>query len=172
MKHLKIILPLLAGLIIFSLLNHSFKTGLILLILIAIASLSTFYYNYFHGPINFELIKISTIISTVAYGIAVGLLVAIFSSVLSRIWSGRFDHRVIISLVGVILMSISANVFREVNIICLGIILVAAYHIVTLPISIAAGDSYAFAIPYAVTNIFFNALLFIFAAQPLLAIIR
>ncbi len=152
--------------------GYRLKLAIILFALIAVAALSTFYYNYFHGPVNFELIKLATVLASVSHGIFIGVAVGIVATILSRLWSGRFDHRTLISILGIVAVAASAAVFGSNDIRALGVALVILYHLLTAPISIATGDSPSFTFTYALTNIAFNAAVFYWLAPLLLALMR
>lgn len=152
--------------------GYKLKVAVVLFALVAAASLSTFYYNYFHGPINFELIKLAAVLASVAYGITIGIIVGVLATVLSRLWSGRFDHRTLISIPGIVAVAVAAAMFSSHDIRALGAALVVLYHLLTAPISIAAGDSPSFTFTYAFTNIVFNAVIFYSLAPLLLALMR
>ena len=162
----KITIGLFLFLITFLLLGNRTKAIIIILAFIAIAALSTFYYNYFHSPVNFELVKFSTILIAFSYGPLIGITSGIIATILSRIWGSRLDHRVLISSAGITMIALLAATLPIYDIRLLGILLVLAYHAITLPMSIASGDSPAFAIPYAATNMIFNSIVFFAAANP------
>ncbi len=162
----KVAMGLFLSLIIYLLLGNRTKAIIIILAFIAIAALSTFYYNYFHSPINFELVKFSTILLSFSYGPLIGVASGIIAAILSRIWGSRLDQRVLISSAGIMVIALLASALQIPDIRLLGILLVLTYHAVTLPMSIASGDSPAFAIPYAATNMLFNIMVFYAAAQP------
>src|SRR3989338_1623749 len=77
----------------------------VMLGLILVGGFSTFYYNYFHGPLNIELIKFGAVIAAFEYGFWPSVIVGVSSTLLSRIWSGRFDHRTLVSVAGMLLIS-------------------------------------------------------------------
>ncbi len=166
------ILTGLAGILLgYLALGSGLKALIVIILIIAAASLSTFYYNYLHGPVNFELIKIGTVMSTVAFGIAAGLTVGLASTLLSRVWTGRLDHRTLISMIGIIAVAAGAWLLASQDIRQLGMGLTILYHLITAPLSLSSGDSPAFVVPYVLTNIAFNALLFSTLAPPAIRLI-
>lgn len=171
-NHKSIVFACLLFFAAYLLFGYRLKLAIILLALVAAASLSTFYYNYFHGPINFELIKLATVLASVAYGVFIGVTVGIVATILSRLWSGRFDHRTLISILGIVAVAAAASMFSSHDIRALGFALVVLYHLLTAPISIATGDSPGFTFTYALTNIVFNAVIFYSIAPLLLALMR
>ncbi|MBI2133661.1 hypothetical protein HYU11_03185 [Candidatus Woesearchaeota archaeon] len=140
-------------------------------VLLLVSSFSTFYHNYFHGPINFELVKFSTVIMSVAFGWPVAVLFGISATVVSRLWSGRIDHRILPSVLGIIMVSFWASALNGLEIRQLGLILTIAYHAITAPISLAMGDNPGFVAAYSFTNIVFNSLIFFFLGPPAVALI-
>ncbi|MBI4438848.1 hypothetical protein HY640_02870 [Candidatus Woesearchaeota archaeon] len=148
--------------------GYKLKIILAVAALIAIASMSTFYYNYFHGPISIELIKPATILSALAYDAVVGIIVGITSTLLSRLWTGRLDHRTLISLIGISAVAAIAQSIPITSLAVKGIVLVTAYHALTAPVSIWTGDRPSFVAVYAATNIIFNAAILL-AFEPILS---
>ncbi|MBI3034610.1 hypothetical protein HYY72_05620 [Candidatus Woesearchaeota archaeon] len=142
-------------------LGSSFKLIVVVGIFVIVASFSTFYYNYVHSPVNFELVKFVTIISSVAYGFFVGISVGVITTIFSRIWSGRIDQRTLISIFGIAIISIAASMLKGYDIKLVGIALVALYHLITVPISLSIGDNPWFAMTYAATNLLINSFIFI-----------
>ncbi len=166
-SYAKAVFWVLLLLTLYLLLGQKFKLMLIVGALIAIAGMSTFYYNYFHGPVNFELIKLATVLTSIAFGPVTGIITGVSSTFLSRLWSGRLDHRLLISLAGITLVAAAASIYSGKDIRILGIMLSSLYHLVTLPISIHSGDNPGFAATYALTNIGFNTVIF-FTVAPFL----
>ncbi len=150
-------LALLAVVLVF---GQNVKFVFITLTLIAAASLSTFYHNFFRSPINFELIKFSTILTAVSYGAAAGIAVGIISTIASKIISEKLDHTAIASLAGIIIIAVAASIFQGTDIVLLGIILVAVYHLITAPMQLAFGGALLYGIIYIGSNLFFNIILF------------
>ncbi len=171
-NHKRIAIALIIFLAAYMLIGYKLKLIIIVFALVAAASMSTFYYNYFHSPVNIELVKFSTILASAAYGAAVGIPIAILTTILSRLWSGRLDHRILISLLGIIVVAALASIIPAGDIRLLGIMLVAAYHIITVPISIITGDNPAFTLTYAATNMLFNAALFYTLAPIMFSLMR
>lgn len=171
-NHKRSAVALIIFLAAYLLLGYKLKLIIIVFALVAAASMSTFYYNYFHSPVNIELVKFSTILASASYGAAVGIPIAILTTILSRLWSGRLDHRILISLLGIIIVAALASIISIGDIRLFGIIFVAAYHIITVPISIITGDNPAFTLTYAATNMLFNAALFYTLAPIMFSVIK
>ncbi len=166
----KIAFAMAIFLIIYLLLGQKFKALAIIVLLMIIATFSTFYYNYFHSPFNMELVKFTTILVSAAYGSLTGLVFGIATSIFSRIWGSRLDHRVFISLLGIVVVAAAAPMI-SLDIRIAGMILIIIYHSITIPISISLGDNPGFVIMHGVTNIFFNAIIFYFAGPFIFSII-
>ena len=156
-KQALIAIALLVALLLF---GTAIKPLLMITLLILVASFSTFYHNFFRSPVNFELVKLATIISSVAYGSVVGILVGVSSDIIGRALSGRFDQDTITSLGAMVVIAILAGMFRTANISVLGIILVVVYYLMILPFLFIFGKDLARASIYIGSNILFNALLF------------
>jgi hypothetical protein len=162
-EHVARIATLAIVILIFTLVfGPGLKLAILVLLVILLGALSTLYYNFFHGPVNFELVKFGTIMLAVTQGWLPAILAGTLASIFGRVISGRIDHRLLISIIGIIIMSIAAQPFTHVDIRILGIGLVLLYHAVTLPISLAMGDRLWFVSLYVGSNIFFNTILFIY----------
>ncbi len=140
--------------------GQNLKYLIIVPLLIGIASLSTFYHNFFRSPVNFELIKLATIASSAAYGVATGISVGLLSTIASKIISEKLDHTAIFSIIGIIVIAIAASIFASADIVVLGIALVIAYHAITAPFQLALGGNWTYGLIYVGSNIFFNIILF------------
>ncbi len=141
--------------------GNSLKLIIIIGILTAAASLSTFYQNFFKSPVNFELIKFSTILVAVSYGAMLGIAVALVSTIISKIMSEKLDQTAISSIVAIVIIALAAAAFRSTDIALLGIALVIAYHAMTVPVQLALGGSPLYGLIYVGTNLMFNLFLFI-----------
>ena len=168
-RHLVILLLFL--LLLNWLFGPLFRFVLVFSVFVAIGAVSTFYYNFFHGPINFELVKFTTILTAIVYGIWAAILVGILGSVLGRVLSGRFDQRTLISILGIVMVAILAGIFKNQPIVLLGIALVALYHLILTPLSLMMGDQVPFVLIYALTNIAFNIFFFAYFAKLTLLLI-
>ena len=151
----------IAALLLFSLVFHSnIKMMFIIPILILAASFSTFYFNYVILPVNFELVKLATILTSVSYGLLPGLAVGIASTFFGKILIGRIDEKLPMSMLVISIVAVAASIFSGVGITALGITLVLAYNVTMLALGIMMGGDLAWNIPYEVTNFLFNVFLF------------
>ncbi len=157
-KHAFFAIALLLLLLFF---GKSIKAVLVVTAFIIIASFSTFYHNYFRSPINFELVKLFTVIGSVAYGIGAGLVIGIFSVLIGRALSGRLDQDTLTSIAAISAIAVLAGIFSSVNIATLGILLVIVYYIIILPFILLFGENLGFESIYIFTNILFNSFMFI-----------
>jgi len=173
-NYVKVIIFSVLFLALYFLSGPKVKFGVVLVLFIALGSLSTMYYNFFHGPINFELVKLGTILLSVTYGVWPAIMAGIIASILGRVLSGRIDHRLILSILGIIIIAVIAGFFNATpeNIALIGIGLVILYHLILSPLSIAMGDMPGFVALYALSNIFFNFLLFRYIAPFILPAIQ
>ncbi|MBI2176383.1 hypothetical protein HYU40_03500 [Candidatus Woesearchaeota archaeon] len=163
----------IAGLLVFSLLfGISVKTTFVIILLIVAASFSTFYFNYFRAPVNFELVKLSTIVAAVSYGLLPGLAVGIASTFFGKVLIGRIDEKLPLSMLTISMIAVAAAIFDAADITTLGITLVVAYNITMFAITQFMGGDLAWNLPYEGTNLLFNVLLFAKVAPVLLQIIR
>ncbi|GEM_PF-1882586 len=157
---------LAAALIVLSvmfLFGRSFQFVLVVSGLIAAASLSTFYQNFFKSPVNFELIKFSTVLASAGYGVVTGLAVGIISTIASKIISEKLDQTSFPSLIGIVVVAVAASMFSSVgidNIVWLGMAMVVIYHAITAPIQMALGGTFAYGIVYVGSNLAFNFIIF------------
>ena len=163
---------LAAALLLVYIVTSSMKAIVVLLLLTVAGSLSTIYYHYFHGPVNFELVKLSTVLAAVAYGMIPALFVGIAATMFSRLLSGRMDATLIVSIAGIAVMAVLAAVFNSMNIVWLGIALVLLYHLLTAPLQLMMGGSLGYGAMFVGTNILFNVILFSRVAPILLAVIK
>ncbi len=152
----------IAGLLIFSLLfGIPVKTTFVVLLLILAASFSTFYFNYFRAPVNFELVKLSTILVAASHGLLPGLAVGIASTFFGKVLIGRIDEKLPLSMVTISVIAIAAAIFSSTNITTLGITLVFAYNVTMFVLTQVMGGDIAWNLPYEGTNLLFNVFLFI-----------
>lgn len=162
-----------AALALFSLLfGIPVKTTFIVLFLILAASFSTFYFNYFRAPVNFELVKLSTILVAVTHGLLPGLAVGIASTFFGKVLIGRIDEKLPLSMLTISIIAVAAAIFNAADITTLGITLVFAYNVTMLALSMLMGGDLAWNIPYEGTNLLFNAFLFAKAAPILEQLVR
>jgi len=150
----------------------SVKTVVFTIGLIAIASFSTFYFNYVNAPVNFELVKLSTILMAVSHGIAAGLIVGVLSTIIGKVLIGRIDEKLPLSVAAISLLAVGAGIFSGVEIVVLGIVLVGIYNIALFSISQLMGGDLGWNIPYEGTNFAINFILFTRLAPLLLPLIR
>lgn len=162
-----------AALALFSLLfGIPVKTTFVVLFLILAASFSTFYFNYFRAPINFELVKLSTILVAVTHGLLPGLAVGIASTFFGKVLIGRIDEKLPLSMLTISIIAVAAAIFNSADITTLGITLVFAYNVTMFVITQVMGGDLAWNIPYEGTNLLFNAFLFAKAAPLLLPLVQ
>lgn len=155
------ILAAIAALLLVSLLfGINVKTVFIVSLLVAAASFSTFYFNYFAAPVNFELVKLATILTTVAYGFLPGLAVGVASTFFGKVLIGRIDEKLPISMLMISVIAVAAAIFSDAGITALGIILVLAYNVTMFLLTQLMGGDLAWNLPYEGTNLLFNAFLF------------
>lgn len=158
----------IAGLVVFSVLfGIPVKTTFVVLLLILAASFSTFYFNYVRAPVNFELVKLATILVAVSHGLLPGLAVGIASTFFGKVLIGRIDEKLPLSIVAISIIAIAASVFSSADITTLGITLVVAYNIAMFAITQFMGGDLAWNLPYEGTSLVFNVLLFLNVAPAL-----
>jgi len=172
-RNIKKIITCLAILLLLSFVtNISFKTILVMLLLILAASFSTFYFNYFTAPVNFELVKLATILAAVSYGLLPGLAVGVISTFAGKALIGRVDEKLPFSMLTISLVAVAAWLFSSANIAVLGIILVGIYNLTLLVMTQVLGGSLAWNLPYEGTDFLFNLFLFSKLAPLLLRMIK
>src|SRR3989338_8889079 len=88
------------------LLGASLKTIILAALLIILASFSTFYFNYAAVPVNFELVKLSTIIMAYTHGIAAGIAVGVLSTLFGKVLIGRIDGKLPLSMAAILFVAI------------------------------------------------------------------
>lgn len=141
-------------------LGVSAQTLLTVIVFIALASFSTFYFNYVSAPINFELVKLFTILTAYNYGMAAGLTVGILSTIIGKVLIGRIDEKLPISVAAISVVAVLAAIFSTADIVVLGIILVGLYNISLLAISLGTGGDIGWNVPYEGSNFVINFILF------------
>lgn len=169
---LKLAISAAALLLLSLILGVSVKTVFFMALLTILASFSTFYFNYVVVPVNFELVKMSTILVAYTHGIAAGLAVGIFSTILGKVLIGRIDDKLPVSVVAISLLAVAAGIFSPANIVVLGIILVGIYNIALFTLTHVMGGGLGWNLPYEATNFFFNFMLFTRIAPLLLPLLQ
>jgi len=160
-KNIAKLLVSLALLIVVSLiLGISAQTLLTVVVFILLASMSTFYFNYVSAPINFELVKLFTILTAYNYGLALGLTVGVLSTIIGKVLIGRIDEKLPISVAAISVVAVLAAIFSTADIVVLGIFLVGLYNVSLLTISLATGGDIGWNVPYEGTNFVINFILF------------
>ena len=163
----------MAALLIFSLVfNVSFKAVFLVVLLIIAASFSTFYFNYVSVPVNFELVKLATILTSVSHGWLAGLAVGMAATFFGKVLIGRVDEKLPMSMAVIALLAVAASLLSGVSITLLGIALVLAYNMLMLVLSMMMGGDLAWNIPYEVSNFIFNLFIFTKIAPILLHLMR
>lgn len=168
MRHAAIGILLLVFLIIF---GRSIKPVLIVAAFIVLASLSTFYHAFFRSPVNFELVKLFTVVGSVAYGAVAGVIIGVSSVAIGRALSGRLDQDTLTSLAAIVVVAVLASVFRTADIAVLGVMLVIVYYLIILPFVFLFGENIGSASVYIGTNIVLNFVLFTRIAPLLLRVV-
>ncbi len=164
---------IIAALLLFSFVFHgSIKAAVIIPILILAASFSTFYFNYVSLPVNFELVKLATILAAVSYGFLPGIAVGISSTFFGKVLIGRIDEKLPLSMLAIAIIALAASILHGIDITALGISLVLAYNTMMLLVSIMLGGNMAWNLPYEASSFFFNLLLFTKVAPLLLQAMR
>ena len=174
-KHyLKVVIGFVLMIIISLVSGVSMQTMLVAAVLILLAAFSTFYFNYANVPVNFELVKMATILMAYSHGIAAGLIVGIISTVAGKILIGRIDEKLPISVVAISLVAIVAGLFQgsETSIAVLGIALVGIYNVALFSLSVAMGGDLEWNLPYEGTNFAINFILFTRIAPYLLPVLQ
>ncbi|MBI2581253.1 hypothetical protein HYV85_05625 [Candidatus Woesearchaeota archaeon] len=146
------------------------KTVFIIPLLVAAASFSTFYFNYFVAPVNFELVKLATVLAAVAYGFLPGLAVGVASTFLGKVLIGRIDEKLPLSMLTISLIALAAAIFSSANITALGVTLVLAYNVTMFSLTQLMGGDLMWNLPYEGTNFVFNMFLFVKVAPFLLQV--
>ncbi len=170
--YLKIVIAAAIVLLLSLLLGVSVAAIALTALLILVASFSTFYFNYIVIPVNFELVKMSTILVAYTHGIAAGLIVGILSTMLGKVLIGRIDDKLPISIAAISLLAVAAGLFQAANIALLGIALVGIYNIALFALTHAMGGDLGWNLPYEGTNFFFNFILFTRVAPLLLPLLQ
>jgi hypothetical protein len=166
----KLVSGVVVALIVSLVFGVPLKVVIILPLIILIASFSTFYFNYISLPVNFELVKVSTILVAVSYGIIPGLIVGMASTIFGKALIGRIDDKLPLSILTISAIAVGAFVFSGASIVTLGIALVVAYNVSMLVLSMFLGGDLAWNIPYEGTNLFFNIMIFAKIAPVLLTL--
>lgn len=150
-----------AAIVGFSLISGTSVVAIVVIAtLIVLASLSTIYFNWVSAPVNFELVKLSTIVVAYTHGIFAGLIVGILSTVAGKVLIGRIDEKLPVSVAAISCLAILAGVFSSTNITFLGIALTGLYNISLFGISMASGGDFGWNLPYEATNFAINLVLF------------
>lgn len=160
-ENTKVIIAIVAVLLLISIIfDVQVKTVIILPLLILTASFSTFYFNYVVVPVNFELVKMATILAAVSYGFWQGLAVGIASTFFSKVLIGRVDEKLPLSMLTISIIAVAAAIFSTANITTLGITLVLAYNVTMFALTQLMGGDLMWNLPYEATNFAFNVFLF------------
>ncbi|MBI2133356.1 hypothetical protein HYU11_01600 [Candidatus Woesearchaeota archaeon] len=167
-KYRRHALVALAFLLVVLLFGASIKPVLVVVLFIILGSFSTFYHNYFRSPVNFELVKLFTIVGSVAYGSSAGIIIGVPSVIIGRALSGRLDQDTLTSIAAMVLIAVLASMFRTADITVIGIMLVVVYYVVISPFIVLFGENRGYEAVYILTNIIFNMILFIKIAPLLL----
>ncbi|MBI3033948.1 hypothetical protein HYY72_02215 [Candidatus Woesearchaeota archaeon] len=120
------------------------KNSVMIIVLILVASFSTYYKKYVKFTLGFELVTFATVLTTVAYGPMVGALVGFVSSIAAEVIPQLIDPS---SFFWIISLPVSAFVVAffssmGVPLFWLGFISIATQFMISEPIRIFSGDSY------------------------------
>ena len=140
--------------------------------LIAVAAFSTFYFNYVSLPINFELVKLSTILVAYTQGIAAGLVVGVLSTIIGKVLIGRIDERLPISVAAISAVAVLAGLFSGADITVLGTGLAALYSASMFAISMMLGGDLGWNLPYEGSSFLINFVLFTRIAPLILPLLQ
>lgn len=171
-QNYKKLIVLLAFILVLYFLFAGIRFIIAVAILIAIGTASMFHQYFFKSPINFELVKLVTVVSAVTFGPVPALMIGIISSFLGKILTGRLEADFIASIVALTIISFLASAFQGINIVVLGIAMVVVYHIIIFPIVLMMGGNIGYGIIYTGSNIVFNVIVFSLLATPFLWVLH
>ncbi len=171
-NYLKFLSAIAAVIIISLLFGVSVNAIVGIALLVVAASFSTFYFNYVAVPVNFELVKLATIMVAYTHGIPAGLAVGILSTIFGKVLIGRIDDKLPISIAAISIVAVLAALFSSAEITTLGIMLVGLYNVIMFSISMALGGDFGWNLPYEGTNFAINFILFTRIAPLLLPLVQ
>jgi hypothetical protein len=141
------------------------KNILLIVFLIAIASVSKMYHRLFRSHLGIDLVFFSCIIAAYRFGTATGLFVGWTSLVAADLLAGRFSHTSLISLIGLGTISIITPLFSEIPFITAGIIITVIYEIIVLPLYFLLGSDLFKILTFLVSHLVFNVFVITNVAQ-------
>jgi hypothetical protein len=121
---------------------------------------------------GFELVLFSTIVSSYAYGGFIAALVGGVGILASYIGERRFSPYFIITVPLYMLIGFVTSYFIAINIVSFGIVITLCYNVLSVLLSKYMGAKLESVGVFAVTNIVFNAFLFLNFSRPVLDFIR
>ena len=139
--------------------------------LVALGASSMFYHHFFRSPINFEMIKLVTVLSSVAYGIPAGIFVGFSSNLLGHVLAGKIDDTLITSFAGNAIMAVVAGSLSVTSMLWVGMVAVIANYALIIPFIFIFGRNLGHAAVWIVSNLLFNFLLFSHAAPLLIKLL-
>lgn len=129
-------------------------------VLILVGAFSMFYHHYFRSPMNFELIKLVTVLSSVAYGIPAGLFVGFSSNILGHVFASKLDDTIFTSSIGNAIIAIVAGLLAHSSIFTAGMTAVGMNYAFIIPFIFLTGRDLGYASVWIITNVMFNTFLF------------
>ncbi|MFH0874422.1 MAG: hypothetical protein V1859_00655 [archaeon] len=148
------------------------------ILVIGILSVASFFVSYFINnlqirTIGLELATLAAVLSGKAYGPITGFIVGFVLILFHLIMSGYVGMYFIWVIPSYAIVGLMAGVFSGVNIVTLGIISTILLNIVYLSFTLMTSpERLMVLLPYSVTNVIINVILFTTIAQPLLSIIK
>ncbi|GEM_PF-3986773 len=120
------------------------KNVIIIAILTAIASVSTYYKYYIKFTIGFELVTFATVLTTVSYGPLVGAMVGFAAAIAAEVIPKLIDPSSFFWILSVPASAFIVALFHSmgVPIFWLGLISIAVQFIISEPLRLLSGDEY------------------------------
>ena len=162
---------LIIGLILLLLFGQYMKQVLLVTLLGVLSAISFLHYRFLRTPIAFELCLFATVITSITYGTVLGALVGSISMLVGFIMSSQFQHKSFFSFGAIMLIAVFSNIFKEINIVLLGVSMTIIYDIMILPLYLLLGSTYYKSAIYFVTHIIINYWIFSNLAPILLTFI-
>jgi hypothetical protein len=151
-------LALVLGLV---LMISMFRNLMIMLVLIALASVSMIYNRWVNLSLGIELITLATVVAGIYYGTGTGILVGILTLLAAELVGGRMDPRTVVSFIGITVVGALSASFEPGQIKMAGIMMVVVYDLIIIPGYLFVGSNTVKTVVYGITHIVWNVFIFL-----------
>ncbi len=158
--------------ILFLILSSKIRAAIIVTAFILLNRIITTYKMFIRVPLEFEFLTLGIVLSTIAFGVKAGLVIAIFGCIVSFILGFELSMFSFPMFMGYISVAASAFLLKGFDVVTIGLVATLVNNlIVFFSYHFLFGYNLSKNISFSLSNIIFNAILFLNFSEGLLKLI-